>query len=265
MAKLCVCLETVFTDLPFVERIGRVADLGYEAVEFWFHDQDDGREVAAIADSCEERGLVISDFVVNSPDGSIGGSLVRPEDRALYLSHLREVIPVAHQLNCEKLITCTGNAVAGRSKEEQTQSIIETLREAAEIASAEGITLVLEPLNSIVDHAGYFLDSPHDAAAIVREIGCPAIRLLFDCYHMQIMAGNLIQTIAENIDIIGHFHSAGVPGRHELDDGELNYPAIVSKIDELGYQGYFGLEYFPALPSEESLARMRELLTGTPY
>lgn len=261
MAKLCVCLETVFTDLPFAERLERVADMGYEAVEFWFHDQDPaGRDVAAIAKTCQEKGLVISDFVVNSPDGSIGGSLVKPEDRDLYLSHLREVIPVAHQLNCTKLITCTGNAVGGRSEVEQIQSMIETLQEASEVAANTGITLLLEPLNTLVDHAGYFLDSPHEAAVIVRHIGCPAVGLLFDCYHMQIMSGNLIQTISQNIDIIGHFHSAGVPGRHELDDGELNYPAIVRKIDELGYQGYFGLEYFPNVPSQESLARMRKLL-----
>lgn len=265
MPKLCVCLETVFTDLPFLERVKKAADLGYRAVEFWFHDQDPaGRDVAAVAKTCEEKCVVISDFVVNSPDGRIGGSLVKPEDRALYLSRLREVIPVAHQLNCKKLITCTGNTVGGRSKVEQTQSVIETLQEASEVAGNAGITLLLEPLNTLVDHAGYFLDSPHEAGAIVRAIGCPAVRLLFDCYHMQIMAGNLIENISHNIDIIGHFHSAGVPGRHELDEGELNYPTIVRKIDELGYQGYFGLEYYPSLPSEQSLARMRRLLAPAP-
>ena len=261
MAKLCVCLETVFRDLPFLERIDRIANLGYEVMEFWSLDPNDpGRKPRAIAKRCEARGITISDFVVSSPDGGIGGSLVKPEDRTTYLSNLRATVRLAQELNCGKLITCTGNAVAGRSREEQVESIKATLKEAAEIAGEASITLVLEPLNTRVDHVGYFLDSPYEAAAIVREVNHPAVRLLYDCYHMQIMAGNLIDTITQNIDIIGHFHSAGVPGRHELDEGEINYPAIIKKIDELGYQGYFGLEYYPTLPSEESLARMRRLL-----
>jgi hydroxypyruvate isomerase len=119
---------------------------------------------------------------------------------------------------------------------------------------------VLEPLNSLIDHNGYFLDNPYDAADIVRAVHHPSVGLLFDCYHMQIMGGNLIQAIRDNVDVIRHFHSAGVPGRHDLDDGELNYPRIVDAIAATGYKGCFGLEYFPNGDSAESLANMRRLL-----
>jgi len=124
----------------------------------------------------------------------------------------------------------------------------------------EDIILMLEPLNTLVDHPGYFLDSPQEAAQIVREVNSPSVKLLFDCYHMQIMNGNLISTIERNIDIIKHFHAAGVPGRHELFIGELNYPNIVKRIDEIGYKEYFGLEYFPTMPSEDSLKSMLKIL-----
>ena len=94
---------------------------------------------------------------------------------------------------------------------------------------------------------------------VVNEINSPNLKLLYDIYHMQIMSGNIIQTLRENIGSIGHIHCAGVPGRHELYMGELNYRNIFKTIDELKYDGYVGLEYFPTLKSEESLKRVREL------
>jgi hydroxypyruvate isomerase len=119
------------------------------------------------------------------------------------------------------------------------------------------MTLLLEPLNSVVDHVGYFLDSAKLALQVVRDVGSPNLKLLYDIYHMQIMEGNIVQTISENIQSIGHVHCAGVPGRHELYLGELNYQNIFDKIDELNYEGYVGLEYFPTMKSEESLERLR--------
>ena len=136
--------------------------------------------------------------------------------------------------------------------------MIDSLKAAGDLAAAADVCLVLEPLNSLVDHQGYFLDQPDVAAALVREVGHPNVGLLFDVYHMQIMRGNVIEMIRANLDVIRHFHSAGVPGRHELDTGELDYPRIIQAIAEMGYSGCFGLEYFPAEDSTESLARMRK-------
>lgn len=266
MAKIGVCIETVFTDLSYLERIRKIAEIDFSGIEFWFHNKrfDEGnlieemKDIGAIAKLVDKAGLEVIDFAMNSNDGKDGGSLVKPKDREKCLSRLKELIPLAHRLNCKKLIVCSGNEVEGRSYEEQRRSIVDILTKASRIVENEGITLVLEPLNTLIDHPGYFLDSAKKGAEIIREINHPNVRLLYDIYHMQIMEGNVISTIEENIDIIGHFHAAGVPGRHELYLGELNYPNIIKRIDELGYEGYIGLEYFPSIDSEASLRRIKE-------
>jgi len=266
--KICVCIETVFPKLPFIERIKKVAELGFPAIEFWFWDHEfDGKalnpqkkDIAQIARLTGESNIEINDMVMNSPDGSIGGFLTKAEDKDKYLRRLKETIDIAHQLNCKKLITCSGNEVQELSKEEQLSNMVKTLSEASNIAAKENIVLLLEPLNSKVDHPGYFLVSSKIGFDIVKEINSPNLKLLYDIYHMQIMEGNILDTIEQNISLIGHFHSAGVPGRHELDSGEVNYPFIVKRINELGYQDHFGLEYFPVLESEESLSRVRSLI-----
>lgn len=266
MPRISVCIEMLFREYPFHERIEKVGQLGFPAVEFWFTGQNpsdpsaEEKAYSEIGDTARKAGVAVADFVVNSPDGSITGSLVNPEDREDYLTRLRQVVRLANLCDCKTLITCAGNSVPGRSEAEQVQSIIDTLSVAAPIAQESGITLVLEPLNSLVDHAGYFLDRSSTAADIVRKVNYPNVKLLYDVYHMQVMEGNVIQHIRDYSDIIGHFHGAGVPGRHELTSGELNYREIFREIDALCYQGYFGLEYAPLKPSEQSLLELREAL-----
>ena len=252
MAKLCVCLETVFTDLPLEQRIARVARIGYKHVEFWL--ADNGKDIDAIAEACRRHKVKVNDFVVNPPTGEVGGTLVDPKDRRKYLARLADTIAIAKKLRCRKLITCTGNDT-GASPRTQCKSIIDTLRAAAPICEEAGVMLVVEPLNTVVDHAGYFLDSSVIGAELIRAIDHPNIRLLYDCYHMQIMEGNILDTIGIELDVIGHFHSASVPGRHEVFLGELNYPAIVKWIYKQGYTGCFGLEYKPTMASATSLRR----------
>ena len=111
---------------------------------------------------------------------------------------------------------------------------------------SEGIILVIEPLNLTIDHKGYYLSKSSEAFDIVSEVGSPNVKVLYDIYHQQVTEGNIINTIRENIDLIGHFHAAGLPGRQELNRGELYYPAVFDAIDHAGYQGYVGLEYMPA-------------------
>jgi len=263
MPTICVCVEPLFGDNSLVEKAANVTAAGFRAIEFWFYDAPEDRNLEALATQCRDTGLAVNDMVVNSPDGAIGGSLVSVADKPQYLARLRETIAVARKLDCKKLITCSGNTLSDVPRERQHQAIVETLTEAAAIASQEGMTLLLEPLNSLVEHPGYYLDSGHEAAEIVREVGNPHLRLLWDIYHMQIMHGNVLDNIAQYIDIIGHFHAAGVPGRHELDTGELNYPAILSSIATASYEGAFGLEYWPAEADHAtSLARMRQYTTA---
>ncbi len=256
-----VCMETVFPDVPFLERPAKIAAAGFKAVELWFPELHlKNCDCGPLRKACDAAGLRINNIVVNSPDGGIGGSLTSPADRPKYLERMKGSLACCHELGCSMMITCTGNVQPALSFAVQRQSIIDSLRAGADLAAKAGVTLVLEPLNSLVDHHGYFLDDPYVAADIVRAVHHPNVGLLFDCYHMQIMKGNLIETIRANLDVIRHFHAAGVPGRHELDTGELDYPRIVQAVATAGYQGCFGLEYFPAEDSAASLARMRKLL-----
>jgi len=119
-----------------------------------------------------------------------------------------------------------------------------------------GITLALEPLNTIIDHKGYYLWQSSEAFEIINKVNSPHVKILYDIYHQQVMEGNIVNTITSNIEKICHFHSAGLPGRGELHDGELNYPFIFSKIDKAGYKGYIGLEYFPKQEPLENLSRI---------
>ena len=127
----------------------------------------------------------------------------------------------------------------------QHQCLVDGLKEAAPLLEASGVTLVIEPLNELVDHPGYYLIRSDEAFEIVQKVGSQRVQVVFDIYHQQVSEGHLIHNITSNIDKIGHFHAAGTPGRHELFRGELNYPAIFEAIRATGYDGYVGLEYWP--------------------
>ncbi len=274
MVRLSVCLETVFTGLPARERIGKIAEAGFRDVEFWHPEATfDGRELrfdwakdaAELREACRRHGATINDFALHAWDGSIGGSPVKAGDRPKYLAQIERMIDFAGAIGCTKGITLSGTVDPALSRSQMRENLEAALAGAVELARKAGFTLLLEPLNTLVDHPGYFLDSTAEAASIVRAVASPHLKLLYDVYHMQIMEGKVIATIERNIDIIGHFHSAGVPGRAELFDTELNYPAILKRIDALGYNGCFGLEYFPGMPDHKaSLAAIRNYLEGTP-
>jgi len=256
MPTICVCVEPFFGKISLAEKARKVAALGFRAFEFWSCEGGPERDLGALAAAGTETGLVLNDFGVSAR----GVALVNAGDREKYLEGLRRTIQVAKEMNCRKLLTTTGNAIEGRLREDQHQAIVGTLKAAAPIAAAEGITVLLEPLNSLVDHRGYYLDSGHEGAQIIEEVGSAAVRLLWDIYHMQIMHGNVLADIKRYLPLIGHFHSAGVPGRHELNVGELNYSNILADIKAWGYEGCFGLEYWPVGDDHiASLAETRRL------
>ena len=272
MVSLAVCLETLFTDLPVEDRIGKIKEAGYDAIEFWHPEGtwdgsgvnfDLAKDPAAMRQACGEHGVVLSDFALHAWDGSIGGCPVNSEDHDRYLGQIRKMIDFAKAAGCRKGITLSGTVVPGLSRSQMRQNLEKALGEAVEIARQADFLLLLEPLNTLVDHAGYYLDRTAEAVAIVRAVNSPHLRILYDVYHMQIMEGNVIATIEENIEWIGHFHSAGVPGRAEHFGTELDYPVILRRIEATGYEGAFGLEYFPRMADHfESLKRVRAYLCG---
>ncbi len=248
-----VCVEPLFPDLPLPERIARVAALGYSTVEFW---DPVGKDLAAIRRACQSAGVTVSDATVAECWGA--GRLDR--DPASVQSSFARTIPVLQEVGATRAIVLAGDLAPGEAPADHRRRIVENLRLLAPMASRAGITLLLEALNSLVDHKGYFLDSATSGFEIVREVGQPSVRLLYDVYHMQIMQGNIIDTVQRNIALIGHFHAAGVPGRHEVFSGELDYRHILDAIDAAGYRGCFGLEYWPTGDHEESLRRTADFL-----
>ena len=259
--KLGLCLEMVFTNDPFEVRLQKAPRLGFKYVEMWFVDLTYKGRPEKLIRLAEENGVAITNTVIGAPDGSIGGGLTNPANRDQWLERARMTIDFTKAAHIPATIVCTGNTVSGMTDEQMTQSVIDGLKPTVELAEKAGVTLLLEPLNSRYDHPGYWLTSSNRGAEICRQLGSERMKLLFDCYHMQIMEGDLAKHIEQNIDVIGHFHSAGVPGRGELYNGEINYPFLLEQIGKLDYDGVFGLEYKPSIDDEESLRRTLEYLS----
>jgi hydroxypyruvate isomerase len=174
---------------------------------------------------------------------------------ALLLGELEQTIPEAARAGVPNVITMFGNR-GGRSDADAHAACVEGLRRIAPLAEEQQVTVCVELLNSKVDHPDYQGDHTAFGAAVVREVNSPRVKLLYDIYHMQIMEGDIIRTIREHIGDIGHFHTGGVPGRHEIDDGqELQYAAIARAIADLGFTGYLAHEFEP---TRDPLASLRE-------
>ena len=250
--KFSLCIEPLFTDTPCAERLAVVAEAGFDAVEFW---DPAGKDLAAIRAASTESGLPIAACTLVDP-----WKVRLDAEPNTFSARFQQTLPLARSVGCATLICLTGSQDAAEGRKNQTERIVHNLSHIAAEAEEQNILIVLEALNSRVDHHGYFLDSSDAGFAIVREVGSPNVKLLYDIYHMQIMEGNIISTIADNIELIGHFHSAGVPGRHELTTGELNYGAIIQSIKDTGYDGYFGVEYWPSRDHRTSIEETARFL-----
>ena len=179
--------------------------------------------------------------------------LTDPARRGLWLDGIAESCEAARALGVKRLISQVGPDT-GAGREAQHRSIVDGLRAGAGVLESAGVTVMIEPLNTKVDHPGYYLTSSSEAFDIVREVGSPNVKIVFDIYHQQVSEGNIIPNVTENLDCIAHLHAAGHPGRHELQFGENDYRNIFAAIDRAGYDGACGLEYRPLLAPDESLA-----------
>jgi hydroxypyruvate isomerase len=185
-------------------------------------------------------------------------TLVNPEHRDGFLADLRRAITAAKRLDCPQIIVMSGND-QGTPRERQYASLVEGLKRGGEVAARENVTLILEPLNSLVNHPGYFLTSGVEGLRAIREVDHPHVRLLFDIYHQQVQEGNIIDTFRKNIQYIAVFHVADCPGRHDPGTGELYYPNIYRAIAQSGFQGHIAMEY---LPEGEQVASLTKAVRG---
>lgn len=244
MLKFSVCIEMIFRDQPIEKRIAKTKECGADAFEFWGYANKD---VDLINRVRKDVGIPVAAMSSGSPP------IVDAANKAKYVDAVKAAIDVAHKLECKTLLQTTGNEIVGTPRQKQHAAIVECLKAAAPLAEKAGIMIVLEPLNILVNHKGYYLDKSSEGFEILREVGSKSVTLLYDIYHQQITEGNIIDTISANIGQIGHFHMGDVPGRHEPGTGELNYRGIFKKIAEKGYGGYVGMEFSPTCDHAEAV------------
>lgn len=249
MVRLSVCIEIIFGELPFIERIKKVSETSLDAIEFWSWWNKDVEEIKKVS---QREKIKVATFCTKFE------SIVDIKKRENFLKGLAESIQVAKKLDCSQLIAQTGDELPHLSRERQHQQLVEGLKEAADLLESQEITLLVEPIN-IVGHPGYYLSRSDEAFQIIEEVKSSNVKLLYDIGHQQVTEGNLIATIEENIKRIGHFHVRDVPGGHEPGTGEINYKNIIKRINELGYNGFIGLEYWPLAGSEKSLDVFKDM------
>ncbi|HSB09905.1 MAG TPA: TIM barrel protein [Blastocatellia bacterium] len=249
--RLSVCIDMIMTEVPFLERMERVKRLGYPAFEFWDWKTKD---VEAIIRKKNDLGLEIATIM-----GSGWKPLFTEEARKAFVAEIQASLGAAKRLGSKTLIVTTGFEDKRIPRAEQHAHYVSALKDAAPFAEQAQLTLVLEPLNTKVDHPGYYLQTAKEGFEMLDEVGSPAVKMLFDIYHHQIMEGNVIQDITKNISKIAHFHVADVPGRHEPGTGEINYANVFRAIAASGYQGFVGLEFKPSGPAEDALRNVLKL------
>ena len=246
--RLCVAIPCFFkTD--FCDAIREVARLGYDAVETYDWKALDLDAVRSTLDECgvELLSICTTEF-----------RLTDPAYRDAFVAGIKESCAAAKKLGAKKMITQVG-ADTGAPRAEQHASIVAGLKAAAPVLEENGITLMIEPLNTYVNHPGYYLWSAPEAFEIVKEVASDNVKVIFDIYHQQVMEGNIIPNITSNVELIAHLHGAGHPGRNEMQLGESDYKNIIAAAEKAGYNGALGLEYKPLLDPVESLKIAKEL------
>lgn len=247
--RLCVPIPCFFGGMDFCEGLRRVKTLGYDAAETYNWK---GLDFDAVRRTCEETGVELLSMCTSE------FRMTDPAFRQAWLDGLEESCQAANRMGVKRLITQVGQDT-GAPREQQHAAIVETLNLARPILEKSGVTIMLEPLNTLVNHPGYYLWSAVEGFEIIREVNHPLVKLVYDIYHQQVMEGNIIPNITKNLDCIAHLHSAGHPGRNELQYGENDYKVIFAAVDKAGYTGACGLEYRPLMDPEESLREAMRL------
>jgi hydroxypyruvate isomerase len=253
--ELAVCAEMVFVDLPFVERVRRIHELGF-AVEMWgWPDKD--------IDALASTGARFS-----SMTGYVHGNLVELDAADTLLKTAEETVRVAERLGCPRLAVHPAELADGHAAKPMYRTsgamwltAADTLRRLAALGERAGITFCLENLNTLVDHPGVPLARAKDTLALVEVVGSPHLRMMLDLYHAQIGEGNLVALVERAGPAIGEVQVADVPGRCEPGTGEISYPAVAAALHRIGYTGTVGLEAWAAGDPVVALDRFRAAFT----
>src|SRR5438128_6217014 len=251
--KLSVMLWTVNKQLPFEQRLEKVAEAGYGAVElvneFLKWSDEDFRRM-----NNKKRSLGIT----FDATAGVWKGIADPGGLDAFLTDLQNFFPVAHKLECSAVIVLSGNRDEGVSRDAHHEACIEAPKRAADLAAKQNVTLLLENIDQ-EENPKYYLTSVAEGCEIIRKVDNPHVKFLYDFFHEQISEGNLIKKLEEHINQVGLVHIADVPGRHEPGSGEINYTNIFRKLAELEYDRYAAMEFEPTGDVVTSLRSAREL------
>jgi hydroxypyruvate isomerase len=251
--KLSVMLWTVYEKLPFDQRLDKVAEAGYNAVEL-VNEYKKFTKEDYVKFRAKKRELHLT---VDATSG-ISHSLCDASQRDAFLDEVRAKLPVLEELECNRLIILSGDKVPGQTAQQMHDNCIESLKRAADIAAAKNVGLLLENIDP-EENPKYFLTSVSEGFEIVRSVHAPNVQFLYDFFHDQIAEGNLLAKLGKNLDLIGVAHIADVPGRHDPGTGEINYPNIFRKLGQLGFNGYVAMEFIPEGETVAALRAAREM------
>lgn len=254
-----ICLDPLYPELKPEDKIGRIAAAGFQYVEFWgWRDKN----IPAILQACQRHHVKVVNF-----SGHRVGSPVAMETHELFLQDLGDAVKAAKQLRCPTLMLLTNALnedgsvtdsfaqIPDRQKYENTLIGLEKALE----ATPDEMNFVLEPLNTAIDHPGYYMADMQTASSLVHDIGSQRLSVLCDLYHLGVMGNDLKEVIASHLSDIGYFHIADFPGRHEPGTGSADWRALLCLIRQRGYTGYVGFEYFPLRDADESIHAIQRL------
>lgn len=256
MPRFAANLSMMYTEVPFLERFAAAAQDGFEAVEYLFPYE---HTPAEIAQRLQAHGLTQALF--NLPPGNWAagerGMACLPGREAEFAASVDTAIAYAHATGCKKLHAMVGLVPAGANVATLRATYVANLRVAAAKLAPLGITLLIEPINTR-DMPGYFLNWQQQAHDVLAEVGAPNLKVQMDFYHCQIMEGDLTRRLEKHWAGVGHIQIAGVPERHEPDNGEVNFPHLFDRLDQLGYGGFIGCEYRPKAGTSAGLGWLRQ-------
>ena len=257
--KPAICIEMLYPGLSPEEKIRRVADMGFRCIEFWGYKDKD---LEAIRNLKEDYSVQIVNF-----SGQRAGDLIDASMHPVLLHEIEESVGVARALGTRTLMVLTNELGEGGKVLHPCPHIPDSEKHKNVVAGLKAImqrvpddmTIVLEPLNTVLDHQGYYLASMRDAIAIIDEVGNPRLRILCDFYHLALMGEDPVETVRQFAHYIGHIHIADYPGRHEPGTGRGAWNGVLIELQKRGYAGYVGFEFSPSSDTDVSLRAIRTL------
>lgn len=237
--KHSACIEWLFSDATedFAERIHLAKAAGFDAVEFW---RWSNKDIDSIAAALDETGLPLCGFVAEPMI-----ALTDPANHPAFLDGLAASMRLAQRLGAGVLIAQAGDDLPGRTRDAQRRALSDCLRAAADVLEGSGVRLGVEPLNTLIDHKGYYLSSTSEAMDIVEAVGRPEIGIVYDLYHSFVMGETIEQVLEGRVGHVVHAHVADHPGRNEPGSGEIDLDHRLAWLHAHGYDGAVGLEYRP--------------------